>query len=191
MSRLLSAVLICLLLCSFPAAAISSAEQEDKGLLSDIEQAVKEEARQIKGVLDEQTDKASRNLIIIAGAIAVPIALLFLFFILKLIFNLYLSMARSLFNISAIGAKRLQDVVNKPAQKQAEEENKTKKKALKLGEILVRFVSRSLNMEHINAALAEQKKAPNRPKLGEILVKQGLATNGEIEAALKIQGKKL
>jgi hypothetical protein len=70
------------------------------------------------------------------------------------------------------------------------EEVKPKRKPLKLGEILVRFVSRSLNTEHINMALSEQKRETNRPKLGEILVKQGLATNGEIEAALKIQGKK-
>ncbi|MBI3815092.1 MAG: hypothetical protein HY279_11615 [Nitrospinae bacterium] len=191
MYRLLSAVLICLLLCTFPAAAISSSEQEDKGFLSDIEQAVKDESRQIKGILDSQTDKASRNLIIIAGAIIVPICLLFLLWSLKLIFNISISAIRSLFNISATGAKRLQEAVNKPVQKPAEEENKPKRKPLKLGEILVRFVSRSLNTEHITIALSEQKRDPNRPKLGEILVKQGLATNGEIEAALKIQGKKL
>jgi hypothetical protein len=48
MYRLLSAVLISLLLCAFPAIAISASEQEDKGFLSDIEKAVKEEAQQYR-----------------------------------------------------------------------------------------------------------------------------------------------
>ena len=61
---------------------------------------------------------------------------------------------------------------------------------MKLGEILINFVSRSVTSEHINMALNEQKKNSDRPLIGQLLIRLGFATAVEVDAALKIQGKK-
>src|SRR3989338_3734899 len=139
-----------------------SISEEGKGFLGEIEDAVKNEKQHVQEILDSQTDRASRNLIIIAGAIVIPVSLFLILWILKLLFNISFSVIRSLFSASASG----------------------------VGAILVNFVSRSVTNEHINMALTEQKNNPDRPLMGQLLIKFGFATAGEVDAALKIQGKK-
>ena len=170
-----------------------SVSEEGKGFISEIEEAVKNEKKHIQEILDSQTDKASRNLIIIAGAIVIPISLFLLLWILKFLFNISFSIIRYLFSVSVSGvgaiSKRLKDA-NQYKEEVVEETYKPKKKPMKLGEILINFVSRSVTSEHIDIALNEQKKNPDRPLIGQLLIKLGYATAVEVDAALKIQGKK-
>src|SRR3989338_2474246 len=123
----------------------------------------------------------------------VSISLFLLLWILKFLFNISFSIIRSLFSASASGvgaiSKRLKDA-NQYKEEVVEETYKPKKKPMKLGEILINFVSRSVTSEHINMALNEQKKNPDRPLIGQLLIKLGYATAVEVDAALKIQGKK-
>lgn len=171
-----------------------SISEEEKSFLSEIEDAVKNEKKHVQEILDSQTDRASRNLIIIAGAIIIPVSLFFLLWILKLLFNISFSAIRSLFSASASGvgaiSKRLKETANQDKGEVVEEEDKPKKKPMKLGEILINFVSRSVTTEHIDMVLTEQKKNPERPLMGQLLIKLGFATAAEVDAALKIQGKK-
>ena len=201
------AILVFYLLC-FPQAVFSSNEniiqlntslsisisEEGKGFLGEIEDAVKNEKQHVQEILDSQTDRASRNLIIIAGAIIIPVSLFLILWILKLLFNISFSAIRSLFSASASGvgaiSKRLKDTAGQDREEISAEEDKPKKKPMKLGEIFINFVSRSVTNEHINMALTEQKKNPDRPLMGQLLIKLGFATAGEVDAALKIQGKK-
>jgi hypothetical protein len=167
--------------------------EDEKGILGEIEDAVKKEKQHIQEILDSQTDRASRNLIIIAGAIIIPVSLVLLLLILKFLFNISFSVIRSFFSASASGvgaiSKRLKDA-NQDKEEAVAEIDKPKKKPMKLGEILINFVSRSVTIEHIDMALNEQKKNPERPLMGQLLIKLGFATAAEVDAALKIQGKK-
>ena len=90
-----------------------SVSEERKGFINEIEEAVKNEKKHIQEILDSQTDRASRNLIIIAGAIIIPVSLFLLLWILKFLFNISFSIIRSLFSASASGvgaiSKRLKD----------------------------------------------------------------------------------
>ena len=171
-----------------------SISEEGKSFLGEIEDAVKNEKQHVQEILDSQTDRASRNLIIIAGAIVIPVSLFLILWILKLLFNISFSVIRSLFSASASGvgaiSKKLNDTAGQDREEISAEEDKPKKKPMKLGEILVNFVSRSVTTEHINIALTEQKKNPDRPMMGQLLIKLGFATAGEVDAALKIQGKR-
>jgi len=171
-----------------------SISEEGKSFLGEIEDAVKNEKQHVQEILDSQTDRASRNLIIIAGAIIIPVSLFLILWILKLLFNISFSVIRSLFSASASGvgaiSKKLKDTAGQDREEISAEEDKPKKKPMKLGEILINFVSRSVTNEHINMALTEQKKNPDRPMMGQLLIKLGFATAGEVDAALKIQGKK-
>ncbi|MEK6590800.1 MAG: hypothetical protein AABZ11_09010 [Nitrospinota bacterium] len=168
------------------------AQEEGKGFLSEIEEAVKEESRQVKEILDRQTDKASRNLLVIAGAIIIPVSLILIVWISKLILNIIFSIISSFLNISrakiALILKR--DAISKREYNITKGENRPRRKPLRLGEILASFVSRSLTMEQIHLALLEQKKEQSKPLIGELLVRHGFATPEEVKAALKIQGKK-
>src|SRR3989338_7549604 len=65
-----------------------SVSEERKGFINEIEEAVKNEKKHIQEILDSQTDRASRNLIIIAGAIIIPVSLFLLLWILKFLFNI-------------------------------------------------------------------------------------------------------
>lgn len=171
-----------------------SISEEGKGFLGEIEDAVKNEKQHVQEILDSQTDRASRNLIIIAGAIIIPVSLFLILWILKLLFNISFSAIRSLFSASASGvgaiSKKLKDTAGQDREEISAEEDKPKKKPMKIGEILINFVSRSVTTEHIDMALTEQKKNPERPLMGQLLIKLGYATAGEVDAALKIQGKK-
>lgn len=192
MRIILSGILVFALFCMFSAPAVSSPETEDEGALSEIEKTIKEESRQIQEILSKQTDKASRNLIIISAAIIAPVLLFLILWMLKLFFNISLSVSRSIFNLSASGVKSIlkSEAENKPIQDLPVEESKHEKKHLRLGEILIGFVSKSINADQIGEALSEQEKDPLHPLLGEILLKREFATKGEIDAALKIQQKK-
>ena len=171
-----------------------SISEEGKSFLGEIEDAVKNEKQHVQEILDSQTDRASRNLIIIAGAIIIPVSLFLILWILKLLFNISFSVIRSLFSSSASGvgaiSKKLNDTAGQDREEISAEEDKPKKNQMKLGEILVNFVSRSVTNEHINMALTEQKNNPDRPLMGQLLIKFGFATAGEVDAALKIQGKR-
>ncbi len=171
-----------------------STSEKVKGFLGEIEDAVKNEKQHIQEIFDNQTDRASRNLIIIAGAIIIPVSLFFLLWILKLLLNISFSAIRSLFNASASGvsaiSKKLKDTAIQDKQEVVAEVDKPKRKPMKLGEILINFVSRSVTPEHIDTVLTEQKNNPERPLMGQLLIKLGFATAGEVDAALKIQGKK-
>ena len=171
-----------------------SVSEEEKGFLGEIEDAVKNEKKHVQEILDSQTDRASRNLIIIAGAIIIPVSLFLILWILKLLFNISFSAIRSFFSASASGvsaiSKKLKDTSGQDREEISAEEDKPKKKPMKLGEILINFVSRSVTNEHINMALTEQKNNPDRPLMGQLLIKFGFATAGEVDAALKIQGKR-
>jgi len=170
-----------------------SVSEERKGFINEIEEAVKNEKKHIQEILDSQTDRASRNLIIIAGAIIIPVSLFLLLWILKFLFNISFSIIRYLFSVSVSGvgaiSKRLKDA-NQYKEEVVEETDKPKRKPMKLGEILINFVSRSVTSEHINMALNEQKKNSDRPLIGQLLIRLGFATAVEVDAALKIQGKK-
>ena len=170
-----------------------SVSEERKGFINEIEEAVKNEKKHIQEILDSQTDRASRNLIIIAGAIIIPVSLFLLLWILKFLFNISFSIIRYLFSVSVSGvgaiSKRLKDA-NQYKEEVVEETDKPKRKPMKLGEILINFVSRSVTTEHINMALNEQKKNSDRPLIGQLLIRLGFATAVEVDAALKIQGKK-
>src|SRR3972149_10274222 len=170
-----------------------SISEEGKGFLGEIEDAVKNEKQHVQEILDSQTDRASRNLIIIAGAIIIPVSLFLILWILKLLFNISFSIIRYLFSVSVSGvgaiSKRLKDA-NQYKEEVVEETDKPKRKPMKLGEILINFVSRSVTSEHINMALNEQKKNSDRPLIGQLLIRLGFATAVEVDAALKIQGKK-
>ncbi|MBI3584912.1 MAG: hypothetical protein HY096_13330 [Nitrospinae bacterium] len=172
----------------------ASISEEGKGFLGEIEEAVKNEKQHVQEILDSQTDRASHNLIIIAGAIVIPVSLFLILWILKLLFNISFSAIRSLLNASASGvgaiSKKLKDTANQDKGETVGEADKPKKKPMKLGEILINFVSRSVTTEHINMALTEQKKNPDRPLMGQLLIRLGFATAAEVDAALKIQGKK-
>ena len=171
-----------------------SISEEGKSFLGEIEDAVKNEKQHVQEILDSQTDRASRNLIIIAGAIIIPVSLFLILWILKLLFNISFSVIRSLFSASASGvgaiSKKLKDTAGQDREEISAEEDKPKKKPMKLGEILINFVSRSVTSEHINMALNEQKKNSDRPLIGQLLIRLGFATAVEVDAALKIQGKK-
>lgn len=173
----------------------ASISEEEKGFMGEIEEAVKNEKQHVQEILDSQTDRASRNLIIIAGAIVIPVSLFFILWILKLLFNISFSVIRSLFSASASGvgtiSKKLKDTAGQDKGETVAEADKPKKKPMKLGEILINFVSRSVTTEHIDMALTEQKKNPDRPMMGQLLIKLGFATAGEVDAALKIQGKRV
>jgi hypothetical protein len=168
------------------------AQEEGKGFLSEIEEAVKEEGRQVKEILDRQTDKASRSLLVIAGAIIIPVSLILIVWISKLILNIIFSIISSFLNISrakiALILKR--DAMGKREYNITKGEDSPRKKPLRLGEILIGFVSRSLTMEQIDLALLEQKKEQSKPLIGKLLVRHGFATPDEVKSALKIQGKK-
>jgi hypothetical protein len=189
-SYILLPIILILILSYGTSGADTSSTNEEKGFFSEIDEAIRSEKRHIEEILNRQTDSASRNLIILTGLIAIPLLIFLAILILKFLFNISISAAQSLFNVSMTTISSLSKItVEKHGQETAEKENKPKKRHLKLGEILLSFVSRSVTTEEINHALSEQKKDPLKPLIGEILIKKGFATHGEIETSLKIQGK--
>ena len=183
-------IILILILSYGTSGADTSSTNEEKGFFSEIDKTIRSEKQYIEEILNRQTDRASKNLIILTGLVAIPLLIFITILILKFLFNISISAAQSLFNVSIAAIMPLSKITaEEHKQEIAGKENKPKKKHLKLGEILIRFVSRSITAEEINHALSEQKKDPLKPLIGEILIKKGSATHGEIETSLKIQGK--
>lgn len=157
-------------------------------------QRLAEYAKSMEGMVDKKTEQVS-TLYLMIGA---PVAVLVLIFIIKLVLGLFTKTADKVTKgVSNATSKIKKSVVenvienaNNDAEKPpAKDANKSGRRKLLFGEIIMRFVNPTVTENEIGNAIAHQKESRKIKKIGEILTEMGCITQKQVEQALKIQDK--